>query len=744
MITKPAFRAHLSFLALAGVAVIFALPLAWTESRSQTAAPPAQRAGTEPPTAQEASLKIVAPSVIVDAIVTDKKGRHASGLTAEDFRVYEDDAPQKIVTFVPPVVEAAPPTEEPLPAGPTVKKGLDLARVRFITLVMDLGDLQPASVKRATDAAIQYLEKNVAAEDYIAIYWIDESLHVAVPFTRDKQQAAAGLRKLGGHAPGGRFSVQARQETQREIDDLLTSIYGIQAAATLIDPTLAAGGRSSGASSRMLGTLRAFLWTQSTIQARAVFIALRAIAQSYADIPGRKNVVVFSEGFLHSPDVKAQMAAVIDAANRANVAFYVIDAAGLQAGYGAVSASVEQTLNQEMLEMSFEGPGTNYGGYNKFDWAQRMGLNIQYDDLGRVASATGGFLMKNQNDLLWGLGTIDRDLREFYTLVYQPTNKTYDGSFRKIKVELLKPGYHVRHRQGYWAIPPGQETIMTPAAAQLLAGIASGELKPAFAPQVNAAVLLAPNGQLAAPVRVSLPARSVKFEKDPDKDLYRAGITMVVVGRENGGRLLTVHQRFVNLQFDQKQLAEFVKKNSLDISARLAVPKLEPLNVQAILQFSNGTVALGERPIAIETTPASGPHVTSILLADRIEPATGPADPSDPLRGQNYQIYLPSQPRFSAADKLTVYFGLLDIPVSPATRQPDLRLSFAVKSAAGVVTELPPEHIQALPNPSENRLLVLKQFDLTTLQPGSYTFRATVEDQVTHHVASQAAGFVIE
>jgi hypothetical protein len=401
-------------------------------------------------------------------------------------------------------------------------------------------------------------------------------------------------------------------------------------------------------------------------------------------------------------------------------------------------------VNQEMLEMSFEGSGVNYGGYNKFDWAQRMGLNIQYDDFGQVASATGGFLMKNQNDLLAGLGTIDRDLREFYTLVYQPTNKTYDGSFRKIKVELLKPGYHVRHRLGYWAIPPGQEMMMTPAAAQLLAGIASGELKPAFAPQVNAAVLLAPNGQLAAPVRVSLPASSVKFEKDPDKNLYRAGITMVVVGRENSGRLLTVHQRFLNLQFDQKQLAEFEKKNSLDISARLSVPKLEPLNVQAILQFSNGTVALGERPIAIETTKASGPHVTSILLADRIEPATGPADPSDPLRGQNYQLYLPPQPRFSAADKLTVYFGLLDIPVSPATLRPDLRLSFAVKSVAGVVMELPPEHIQVLPNPSENRLLVLKQFDLNTLRPGSYTFGATVEDQVTHSVASQAAGFVIE
>ena len=676
-----------------------------------------------------------AASVIVDAIVTDKKGRHASGLTAEDFRVYEDEAPQKIVTFVPPVIEAAPPAAEPPPAGPTVKRGLDLTRVRFITLVMDLGDLQPASVKRATDAAILYLEKNVAAEDYVAVYWIDESLHVAVPFTRDKSQAAAGLRKLGGHVPGGRFSVQARQETQREIDDLLTSIYGIQAAAT---------GYSSGASSRLLGTLRAFLWTQTTIQARAVFIALRAIAQSYADIPGRKNVVVFSEGFLHSPDVKPQMAAVIDAANRSNVAFYVVDAAGLQAGYGALSGSVEQTVNQEMDQMAMEGPGDNYGGYNKFDWAQRLGTNIQYDDLGQVASATGGFLMKNQNDLLWGLGTIDRDLREFYTLVYQPTNKTYDGSFRKIRVELLKPGYRVRHRQGYWAIPPGQETIMTPAAAQLLAGIASGELRPAFAPQVNAAVLLAPNGQLAAPVCVSLPPSSVKFEKDPKQDLYRAGLTLVLVGRESTGRLLTVHQRFLNLQFNKNQLEEFQRRQSLDINARLAIPKLEPVNLEAVLQLSSGTVALGRQTLAVETGKPSGPHLTSILLSNRIEAATGAVDPSDPLRGPNYQLYLPAQPRFPASDKLTVYFGLLDVPVSPATHRPELRLSFAVKSTGKAAMTLPSEQITALPKASENRLLVLKQFDLRELQPGPYTFEVTVEDQVTGGVVSQMAKFLVE
>ncbi len=141
---------------------------------------------------------------------------------------------------------------------------------------------------------------------------------------------------------------------------------------------------------------------------------------------------------------------------------------------------------------------------------------------------------------------------------------------------------------------------------------------------------------------------------------------------------------------------------------------------------------------------AAGPRLTSLLLSNRIEPATGPADPSDPLRGPNYQLYLPAQPHFSASDKLTVYFGLLDVPLNPTTHRPELRLSFALKSGAKAALTLPSEQIVALPKASENRLLVLKQFDLRELRPGPYTFEVTVEDQVTGGVVSQMAKFLVE
>ncbi len=353
-----------------------------------------------------------------------------------------------------------------------------------------------------------------------------------------------------------------------------------------------------------------------------------------------------------------------------------------------------------------------------------------------MAQATGGFYVKNQNDLVNGLRLADRDLREFYTLVYQPTDRSYDGSFHKIKVEFLRRGYEVRHRLGYWAIPPGQEMMMTPAAAQLLGALVSGSLKPAFTASVNAALLLAPDGKLGVPVQVSLPSKSVHFESNAKS--YRAGVTLVLTAHGRDGRLVSVYQRFLNLDLNKKQWKDFEAKD-LDISARLAVPELEPLRVQAILQFSNGTVALGEQSIAIPA-PTSGLKLTSLLLSDHIEPAQGAADPSDPLRGENFQLYLPVQPRFFATDKLTVYFGVLDAPLDAAQR-PHLRVSYAVKSGATVVMSPPAEEIPL--GGAQDRALVLKQFDLKGFRPGNYRLEVTVDDLARHGTASQSANFVI-
>jgi len=711
---------------------------------ASTAQSAAEKAG------QSGTIKVQAVSVVVDVIVTDKKGRHVGDLAAFDFAVFDNGVPQKIVTFVPPIGTALQP---PLPAAagpgganqpgeaPTPKpqrQAIDVASVRFITLVLDLGGLQPGSAGKAREAAIEYVQKTVAKADFVAVYRVDHTLHLDVPFTQDKQRVINALRRGERGAPSGAVSSITLSETEQQIHELESQVYGFGSAA---GP--GAGQQSSlgdhGASqfaAQELASLRAYIWTQSIFQARTIYMALRAIAQAYRDLPGRKNVVVFSEGFIRSPEARTEMAAVIDMANRANVAFYIVEASGLAAEFDAASSTPEDPSGtREAYNASQEGVGFRYR-YTEFDHLRRLGgPDMPHDDLGQVAVETGGLYIKNQNDLLHGLELADSDLREFYTMVYQPSDTRYDGSFHKIKVDVLTSGYSVRYRRGYWAIPPGQELMMTPAAAQLLSAVESGSLRSAFSPNLNAALLLAADGKLSVPVQVSLPGTSVKFERDGRTS--RASVTLLLVARDAEGRPVSVHQRFLTLRLDDQQHRDFEKKN-LEINARLAVPRFEPLEVQAIVQLPDGTVAIGGRKLAIAAPRPAVPGLTSVLLSSSVEPAKGAADPSDPLRGENFQLLL-TPPRFSPSDKLTALFGiLLDGPASP-TAVPHLRLSYSIESETRPAKVFPAEDLPI--GASQRSIRVLKQFDLMDLPAGHYTFEVSAKDLASGGTTSQRSGF---
>jgi hypothetical protein len=75
-----------------------------------------------------------------------------------------------------------------------------------------------------------------------------------------------------------------------------------------------------------------------------------------------------------------------------------------------------------------------------------------HSGLGELSEETGGFLVRDTNDLRAGFRKIDADMRFYYALAYEPVNQNYDGSFRKIEVKVRRPGVKVRARKGYFAI----------------------------------------------------------------------------------------------------------------------------------------------------------------------------------------------------------------------------------------------------------------------------------------------------
>ncbi|HET9321610.1 MAG TPA: VWA domain-containing protein, partial [Bryobacteraceae bacterium] len=176
----------------------------------------------------ELVIKTESAAVSVDVIVTDHKGHHVQGLSASDFKLYEDNTPQKIASFLPPPARAelrraagSPAVTTPASQAAGSEPG---PAPQLITLVIDTGDLQFEHLKQACVAASKFAERTIAAGNMVAVYWVDTSLHLAAPFTQGRQKITDVLTRMGNRAPFGRLSAREADLTQTGIADLLGSI----------------------------------------------------------------------------------------------------------------------------------------------------------------------------------------------------------------------------------------------------------------------------------------------------------------------------------------------------------------------------------------------------------------------------------------------------------------------------------------------------------------------------------------
>lgn len=695
-----------------------------------------------PPPPDAVKFKTQSATVVVDVIVTDGKGNVVPGLTESDFKVFEKGVPQKILSFEPPIVGNAPAAVRPASdrAEVAINSGGRSASLRMITLVIDTGAMRGASLKTSVDAAIQYVDRAISLEDHVAVYAVGSRLRLVVPYSRDKKKVVEGLQSLNRNIEGIQSGTD-RARMQGELNTLRDQVQTFKLA----------GDQAGNLMARMaqieVYTMEAEMNMFATMQTRALFRGLRAIALASGSLPGRKNVVLFSEGLPQTTETDAGVSSVVDAANRANVAFYVIDPSGLNqdgfmgsfdannAGNGRRGSNTQAARDLANAQRGSEASG----GETKFDTLFRMSADGNRDGLRNLSDKTGGLLIKNRNELKSSLDRIDRDLREYYTLTYQPPAAAFDGTYREIKVEVA--GKHtVRYRKGYWALTPGEELKVTPATAQLLTSASNGTLNSAFKPRINASMVFSSATEVSIPVSVWLPGDQNWVTKT-DKGVGTA-ITMVVSARDSQGHMLDVFQKFVEARWTKEEFKE-IEKKGLQVIANLTIPKLMPAEIQAVFQFSNGASAVATATVAIPGGEESA-RLTSLFLTPRVDVVKELRD-GDPeaLHIANYQLAVPVKMQFTAADKLTVYFGMDGVAIDAASGSPRINLALALKSGDKVIKALPADALYPWPQ-SKNRIFLLTQFDLAGLPAGNYTLEATLKDLAKKSTTVHGADFSIQ
>ena len=466
-------------------------------------------------------------AVVVDVVVRGDGKRPVTGLTADDFEVREDGALQQITSFTAKQAQAVRvvSTEELEAAAPPsdarVRADESIGDAGVVAIVFDR--LTPEARWLAHRAARQFIGNGPEAPGVIGVFGIGMSLQPITAFTRDYRRIRKAVDQLGQNQalPFG--------QDRAAIEDLQAGGTGVGDGA--VPPPLgtpANQGVADDLQAMQLRMMLGFEMAERDFRSSITQDALLTLIGTMADVPGRKSLVLLSEGLDQGPSLRGRLQDVINAANRANVAIYTIDAAGLRA------VSPLQGPGNTLQAMA---SGGSVGGLARIERFEAMLMSTPAASLGRMARDTGGAYLESTNDLARIFTRVSEDMANHYVLTYVSTNPSYDRKYRRIKVQVRRPGVSVIARHGYYAIPPTSGFVTHAWEAPAVSALETSRVPNAFPVHMERLVFPTRDADTSVvPLLVQADARHFRY--DQDKDRYRAEAVFLLRIRDINGQVL--------------------------------------------------------------------------------------------------------------------------------------------------------------------------------------------------------------
>jgi VWFA-related protein len=671
--------------------------------------PPAEATSAGQPPAAPPTFPSAVQLITVDAVVLDGHGQPVPGLTKDDFVVKEDGRPQDVVSFQ--AFDVGPAREEPEAVAPGVvtrnEPGPRDAGRGFAIVVDDLG-LAPERTTVVQDAVKQFLERSVRDGDLVTLATTSGNAWWSARVPEGREDLLAVLARAHG-----RFSEASVLDYMSDYEAFWIADHessGLSYSPSSITARVVARWEATGVCPKpVMGSQP--IRCPALVRARATQLdglrrnrllsrlaCVRRGLEALATIRGRKSLLLLSEGFLDDPGSDAR--AVEALSREANTAIYFVDARGLEALPGGFGSAAQV------------GPPTS--GRERFEAAT-------LESAGAVALAddTGGFAVRNTNDLAGGLGRIGAESRVFYLLGFYPPEGKAQGEWRNLRVEVKRSGLTVRARRGY--------TIRSEmnAAAAAKAGKEKGKaaaLDPAVARALDSPRALS-----------GIPLRAIVYVLEPrPKDTVHVLVASeidagAVVSEAHGPRRLEVevaamlrdsgggfrHDDTVSVSApkgDEPRWRAFVRAFELPAGvAQVRVVVRDP-----------ATGAIGSLVQRVEV-PAPGEfRLSTPILTDRIVPAEN--------RGDRPRPAIAAHRVFPEGGGLYCEYEVFGAG-RPGGAPPRVAAAFQIRSSDGtVVRESPPTPIAPDAN---GRVVRTVGASLQGLPPGPYELVIDVRDETT-------------
>ncbi len=402
--------------------------------------------------------------VVVDVVVTDKKGQPVTGLKPEDFTVEENGKKQKVSVFVPPGITNRT-AATPAPAGVFSNHPENLTPGGIPTvLLLDAANSPFKDQSYARSQMLKYVLQQGQSGRPMAVLTLTDRIRVLQQFTSDPQVLLTAIKNFrpqeqillpGAPAPES-HGVADSPRGSAVSDSIAQAGLAVQAFADLqigynIERRTMITLDAMHALSRILGGLpgrKNVVWLTANLPFDLVpEDRSMTDAELLADLPGQgrqRSVSVNAAGSLAAEQRNLHGQAIREAEAQlasASIAIYPVDLHGLVSG----------------MESSASSGGSVYSDSALSDRAiiQVSSLQASQGTMEEVAAQTGGKAYINQNEIKEGIALAASDEKASYSLGYYPENKKWDGKMRNIKVKVAQGDTQLRYRKGYFAIEPG-------------------------------------------------------------------------------------------------------------------------------------------------------------------------------------------------------------------------------------------------------------------------------------------------
>ena len=483
--------------------------------------PEATRAQEPPPT-----FPARVEQVTVDVVVVDKAGNAITGLKPEDLEVYENGVRQTIVSFEPVVVAAAPAPQPSLPprvsTNSTVKEG---PRGRTFVIVFDDLHLTAFTAVQAKAAVASFLKTDTREGDRVTLVATGGGSWWSARMEAGRDSMIERVKRLvGRYVPDTSRERLSEYEAMRIHvfrDEMIMNRVQRRYETAAVPTTLERGKNRTdirGAEDPVVTSRASEVYYSATARNHVSLEAVERSLNALVRIKGRKSLILVSNGFIYDPNLP-EFKRLIEASRRASTAIYFVNSRGLEGLPTSLTADLSAPLPAQDIGFAFSEALEESEGSES------------------VALDSGGFVVRNNNDLASGFKRIADETRAYYLIGYNPANTARDGLFRKIQVKVPgKRGVQVRARKGYYA--PSDKPAAAPktgvdaAFQEALDSPYDRDDVPLRMTHFVREETLLDKARVFVSTEVDI--RTLGFEETDGRALGALQVLLVVVGRETG------------------------------------------------------------------------------------------------------------------------------------------------------------------------------------------------------------------